>query len=907
MITKRHYVSLIVNGTEVELFSQEDLNLRINNKIYDPSKINTSSSEYSFSFDLPKSRVNNKVFDNANIPSKKGKFNKNYPCEVYVDGKLIFSGTLRLKSIDDEQYKCNLVTIKANNIDDIFGDHKMNELRWEVPFVGIDSINVINQTPESDYFYPFVSYGCFQKEPEATYGDINTYTSKYDIDRYTLIYQETFPPSPKITTLVRKLFEQFGYNAEGDIFTDEVANNIYLSNYLANEQDPSYNIGSDLGKCRVEFTARNGTHSLGQGWSYRSPLEGTLSFPYAKNQYTDTYNFDTVGVYDLWSLPQSSSSRMDLGTLTADNKWMFRENCIVIPSDGLYKVSLSATCRIYGESYQVGVYSGRDDELTEITVAPSNIYGEATPFELQIVRNENEVELIHGYDGSNRTVYPHEAGPETTGRRNIRPTTGGGDTETWYIPQQLQMMHYDPYVSPNFICGLSSIGKCYSFMKNYNSWATADGLVTTQFQSIGYDRLQRQSNSNVISTSRSDYHQQNSIGAPINNFAVNTNRQFTGRVSGIIYLKKNDILMAKGVIRKYQDSPNDDGSRVGIPGYWFEVSNGVFEIEALSPNETYASDVPTGAWGLPTQFDTNLNIGEFMNKEENIKDFVNNFVKAFNLTVSQEGNTVFLNKQNLNLTEIKIPVDLDNRVRAEDCESEPIDYPKSMQVSYNIDEEEAGFYNSVPEEHINDNDWKDWADRGSDKVPLNEYDDSAKDETVSLTNSYTWYLPFHLISYSENPGYEDVETNDRTIYLPCISKDEYMIDKYKMEESMQNDGKSLKQRWWFRQPLDIDYWVRDNIYDKQIYLAIPKNTDENGFELSYKNNPNTLLTRYFNVLAMPESNLISVEAYLSPDEYMRLKGGAPIRIDNDIYITCEIKGYDPTGNNTTEIIAMKKC
>lgn len=913
MITKRHHIAIYVNGNEVELYSQDDLNLRINNKIYDPSKISTSTSEYSFSFDLPKSKVNNKIFDFADVHAKKNKFGKNYNCEVYADGILIFNGTLRLKSISDKDYKCNLVSIKQNKIEEIFGDHKMNELKWFTSFTGIDTINYVNSNLVEDYFFPFVSYGAFQKEPEQTYGEVNVYTSKYDLDNTLLVYQETFPPSPKITTLVKKLFEQFGYDVDGDIFTDDIANNIYLSEYLKDDQDPAYNIGSSLGKCTVNFSARN-AYTSGQSWGHLSGLEGTLTYGYVpNNQNYDTKNFDTVTVYDLWSMGGGRIGRHEWATVSSNNPWLFRDNCIVIPSTGLYKVSLSATVTLESDrTFKAGVYSGSNDDLTEITVRSNNIFGLATPVELQIVRNENEVELIHGYDGTNKSVYPHEAGPEYFRRGIFRPGPSGstGETADWYIPQQYQMMQYDPYVSPNFICGFSSIGNCVSFMKNYNSWATADGLVTTQFQCMGYDKITGNPNGGgSLTQTRSDYHEQNSIGAPINNFARNSNTQYTARVSGIIYLERNDIIMAKAVIRQYQDSPNyDSSSGRGDPENWysFNITNGVFTLEALSPNETYATDVSTGAWGLPTQFDKDLNIGNFLNAEEKISDFINNFVKAFNLSVTQEGNTIFLNKQNMNLSEKKVPVDLDNRVDTRDSTSEPIDYPKSMQVNYNIDEEEAGFYYSVPDDHINDNDWKDWADRGSDKVMLNEYDDTADDETVSLNNSYCWYHDFNLRVYSTNPGYEDVETWAGTISLPIISKDEWMIDNYKMEESMQNDGKSLRQRWWFRNPADTSKWLIDNVYNRQIYLAIPTNTNSDGFELSYKNKENTLLTRYFNILAMPESNLISVEAYITPEEYMRLKNGAPIKVDNDIYITCEIKGYDPSGNNTTEIIAMKK-
>lgn len=926
MITKRHIVTLIINGKEAELYSQEDINLRINNVIYDPSKITTSTAEYSFSFALPKSGVNNKIFDNANDHAKVGKFGKNYSCEVYADGELIFNGTLRLKSIEAEDYKCNLVSIKQNKIEDIFGDHKMNELKWYIPFVGIDTINITNQSDTSDYFFPFVSYGCFQKEPEATYGDVNVYSSKYDLDKTLLVYQETFPPSPKITTLVKKLFEQYGYVADGDIFSDEIADKIYLSEYLKDEQDPNYNIGGSSGKCTVNFSARNMQISGTSSYSLLHGDEGTLTYGYAPNaSKRETKNFNTVNVYDVWNMVNLNSSRFQAAEVSTDNPWLYRNNCIVIPSTGLYKITLKATVSVFGHSFKAGVYSGYNDDLVEITVNPTNIWGEATPVELQIVRNENEVELIHGYNGTDKTVYPHEAGPESiyprgngrnpvrgdrrdTARGDRRPTANSANAAEWYIPQQYQMMHYDPYVSPNFICGFSSIGRCISFMKNYNSWATADGLVTTQFQSAGYDKVTSNSigAGDTTSTERSDYHQQKYIGAPVDRFLYNSTSQYTGRVSGIFYFNKNDIIMCKAVLRKYMDSPNSDNKRWKLCDYGFEITDGQFKIEALSPNEDYATNVSRDAWRLPTQFDKDLNIGEFLNAEEKISDFVNNFIKMFNLSVTQEGNTIFFNKQSQNLMEKKVPVDLDDRVDIRRCTAEPIEYPKSMRVKFNIDDEEAGFYNSVPNDHVNDNDWKDWADVGSEKVMLDEYNESADDEEVSLAMSHCWYMPFKLRVYSTNPGNEDKETWSGNVNLPVISKDEWMIDNYKMEESMQNDGKGQRQRMWFRTIADKKKYLVDNVYNKQIYLAIPKGVDDNGFELSYKNKENTLLTRYYNILSMPNSNLISVEAYLTPSEYMRIKNGAPIKVGGDIYITCEIKGYDPTGNNTTEIIAMKK-
>ena len=46
----------------------------MNNVIYNPTEINNTQAEYSFSFNLPTTPNNNKIFDYANVLSKVNKF-----------------------------------------------------------------------------------------------------------------------------------------------------------------------------------------------------------------------------------------------------------------------------------------------------------------------------------------------------------------------------------------------------------------------------------------------------------------------------------------------------------------------------------------------------------------------------------------------------------------------------------------------------------------------------------------------------------------------------------------------------------------------------------------------------------------------------------------------------------------
>lgn len=163
-IEKVHTIAIYVNGDLIDIDNQNQLNLRINNTVIDPTSLSTTQSEYSYEFDLPVTPNNNRIFDFANIPSKNAKFRKRFNCDVYSDGTLLFNGTLIIKSIKDNHYTCNLVQMKVYDLNDIFDDDdKLNKLTWEVPFDGFKTIEQVNKDSTTKYYFPFVSYGVFQK------------------------------------------------------------------------------------------------------------------------------------------------------------------------------------------------------------------------------------------------------------------------------------------------------------------------------------------------------------------------------------------------------------------------------------------------------------------------------------------------------------------------------------------------------------------------------------------------------------------------------------------------------------------------------------------------------------------------------------------------------------------------
>lgn len=955
MIQKNHKVSITVNNELIELENDKSLNLRMNNIIYDPTKISSTQAEYSFSFNIPITPKNTRIFDFANILSKKNKFTKLYEAVVYGDGNEIFRGQLKITSIDDNTFKCNLVSVKINKIEDIFGDSTMNQISWYVPYDGIDTIDSVNEDMASDYYYPLVCYGVFQKKPRATYSnEYNAYTSKYLFDKYNLWYPETFTPSVRLTELIKRMFEQKGYNVTGDIFEDDIAKDIFLSTHLADKQIPVYNVGNPTqGAIEVNFKMWTGkwrpsdTHSSSLsvgGLSYN------LVYPYDYAGYVDgskTYNFTQVVITEAFktayeyqaSMPHDTRVDYLYGTeFSQNNDNLYRDGYIVIPADGAYKIEMDIDIDISDNKAQEGALIYEGGKQVQKTVSHS---WEAMPVEVQLTRNCTDTELIHGYDGKICTVYPHEApntaqtnttgtrpsgtGPGGTrpgnmgqgsgnrGRRSIKPygayetdpdTPDPEDFNMGFMPKQGFMLCYDQLANPNFICGFSSIGNCPSVIKNGYSWSSeTDVEMHSRYNCGGYYGVNWDGENGEYNWKSTTFNSNNYPGAPID--LVQDNGAFKKKchVSCVVWLNRNDMLSLKVVERKYEGATYTESEwpnrETQYNPHYFSVVSGSVKVSAYSPNVGDLTSTDLN-YNNDTKFDKDLNLGQFLNKDVKQSDFINNFIKAFNLTVQQNGNNVNLNKNYIDFNRMLTPINLDNRVYNKNITIEPIDYPSSMRINYNIDDEEAGFYNSVPYPEINYDNWKDYADVGSEKIQLTSNED-AQESDVTLTNSYTWYANFKYNNYADD---NTTILNVINLSLPIISKDEYMIENYKYEESMKVDGKGLPQRWWFRQPVNMDVQL-ETVNHAFTNPSIPTNTKD-GFTLNYKNYDNTLLTRYFNITAYTSSDMIEFECYLTPQEYILLKKGAPIQINSDIYYTCSITGFDPSGNNATKIKAMKK-
>lgn len=420
MISSRHYIELWVNGKMVELEDQDSLGIRLNAVLFNPTKVTTTKSEYSFSFDVPSTPNNDKIFNYANNLSRLNKFHGRYTAKVVADGDEIFNGSMIIEKYDasKKMYSCNLVNVKTNTLEDIFKEKKLTDYKWMIDYSGATTINAVNSDMSSKYYFPFLSYGVFQKDYVSSDQVGNTYTSKFLIDKYCKFYHSSFFPSINVSEEIRQLFENEGYTVNGSLFTDPWLSNVYSSVNLNDEQVPMYNVGNPLfGKVDISFHWDNKSSVLSDNTTTSKIGNGgivqDLSYPFYRvdGRMTDLsqfhgdtaveYNFDKILLYGM--LDSKNNKSVTVSSNTKSYMYDPNEMVIVIPTDGWYKItfecrniSLDKSKTTFKAKQWNATYNSKDAfEKREMTITKDSF--DTCPLEIQLVKNyDNNVELIKG-------------------------------------------------------------------------------------------------------------------------------------------------------------------------------------------------------------------------------------------------------------------------------------------------------------------------------------------------------------------------------------------------------------------------------------------------------------------------------------------------------------------------------
>ena len=909
----------------------DDTSLRLNKVLADPTKMNSRESEYSYSVDLPATPANNRCFGYANHLNVSAKFSKRLPCKVYSGEILVFEGTLLLQSFSapEQTYSANLVSIKVNTVDDIFGETTMYDLQWYQPYNGAPTINSVNADQGSDVYFPLVAYGVFEKNPYFSDEVANDYTDRLLLDSTTLFFHETFMPSVNWLSTVERCFKQKGYNLTGDIYQDQWLRNLYLSVSLPNEQIPVYNLANPkIGSLDISInwsnegrTSRTLADSLVQDldWPYRQLLPPSHGGGDAENP---IWHWKEIEFYNVFDKNQATVTENIQSYLFDDG-----EQCVVIPADGAYRIELDVTAtldttwnsgKVKGDlTFWTGSADGGTEDY-ELELVQDIL--ENTPLEVQLVRNvvndDGQIELIKGknnyqyrqttlsaYTASTfTTCYPHENAYQA-GFPSKKIESGLGwqlgsyrgtdySMQLGYWPQDNTIMAFDPNVSRNFICGFSSCGGgTMSVIKNGRSWYKGQAESEHSFYvQPGYTW------NSTRGSSATTYGHNTYNDAPQSTVSVNGNT-LTGHLVCTVWLNKDDLLTLNMVHRYFDTS--DTGTTTSPTNRYKSRLTARLKMNALTPHDYSRAREDNLGYNSDSQFDYNLRIGNFLSSGTTMASFVNNFITAFNLDYQQQGNTVTLNKGKINSSELRDFVDIDGKAAWNESQWSKIDFPREMGVKYADDKDSWGFWETVPSEYRNSHDWKEHGDTGYDIVQLDQ--DSTSTNIVSVNEAYCYYQPFTLVEYDEDG---ETESGRTALNLPVIGKYSILAEGSDYEEAMKDDSLSEKQRSWFR-GYNSGKQVKIQNEDESIMLYVPEGI-YGGVENSYHAKGDTMLTRYFNIARNVNLDKVEVECVLTPLEYQRIANGADVKFDDGLWQVCEISGYDVESKEPATLTLVRK-
>ena len=910
-------LELYIDGVQVDV--PTTFSLRMNRTVSDPSRINGGSAEYSFQFTLPASSTNNKVFGFANALPVQGKFMRRYHAEVYTGGTKVFTGDLTLSSYDtvENEYTCNLVSIKVNTVDDIFGDMTLHDLEWYIPYVGAPTINSLNADASSDVCFPLVAYGLFEKDPVYSDEVADDYTDRLILDDSVRWYHETFYPSLNVLSLVRRLFEQKGYTLQGDVFDDEVMRNMYCSVSLANDQPLDYNLAnSKIGSADISLAW---TNWKSEGVLYDAVIRD-LDYKYCHvtpdggQAILDNYHgtppmqWEEIEVYNMFADGSRVTENID--------SYLFDEGeqCLVVPADGCYRFDLEVTASLdttwNGGKVNVARKVMTFSQYPVIETQNVNLDQDIQyicPIEIQLTRNtlgdEGDIELIKGvhnrdWIGSSTsasnydTCYPHEMLFDQKNPTDVDPiynVTGENinDRVFGYMPSQGSVFAFDPNVSRDFICGFSTyLGGTAAVTKNNKSWYRGlKDYTQSLYKSAGYDYV-KANTYYVTSRVPASMNMNDYPDAPQCTVSLSGNT-LTGHIYCAVWLKKNDILTLNCIHRHW------DGYQSGYGNRYVTNVSARLKMNSFTPRDySYVVSRQLG-YNSPSQFDSNLRLGNFLSTERTASDFVNSLINAFNLDYRQSGKVVELNRSKVDLSLAgKAVIDIDGRCSAKRASWKRADYPREIGVKYSDEKDSWWYWNTVPEDKQNEYNWKEFGDPGYDIITVDP--DSTSTNVISADTAFTGYDTFTLQQNGD----------EAALTIPVIGDYEIFAPGANYGDAMKSDCLDKKMRYWFRDNTSTGESVTLRSTVESVNLYLPTDT-YGGVVMNYKNTNGSLLRRYFNTDIDVRNEEVEVDVRLTPDEFVMLSSGANVKFDDCLWRVLDVTGYDPSGRNETTLSLMR--
>jgi len=185
-------IRIIVYDQELDYIKAEDLGIKFNRVVDDLNNLSNRFGDFSYNFKLPRTKNNSTIFQYADAHGRKNIFkpNRDLPCTVYNNDRLLLDGVISLESITDDAFVCTFYS-KLKEFADLIEDKNLRDLEFdEITFDYEDTIvNHINanyaNSDDTIWQFPFIYYG-------TVFTPYDTYEGKQDFNGDDFD-QDTFP------------------------------------------------------------------------------------------------------------------------------------------------------------------------------------------------------------------------------------------------------------------------------------------------------------------------------------------------------------------------------------------------------------------------------------------------------------------------------------------------------------------------------------------------------------------------------------------------------------------------------------------------------------------------------------------------------------------------------------------
>lgn len=441
----------------------------------------------------------------------------------------------------------------------------------------------------------------------------------------------------------------------------------------------------------------------------------------------------------------------------------------------------------------------------------------------------------------------------------------------------------------DFIDGVAQFDTTFSPIVNFTPRLTLM-LKTADYDingSLVISRIIAEDNESVVG-----WEQTNKYAISLNNAPANwsrrgqfegasTNPDWTaqGQAACVVWLEAGELLTVSSVSSEGRYRRTGQRSTYGLVNH--EISFDL-RVQAFRNDEAWykvnLAGNGTGAmsWTDEPTFDTDsIDLVQFLHADTKTDEFIDNFVKAFNLKLSQVDDATFaldLKETRRSVSTLSTP--LDPVADILDRANSPLGLPAEYRIGFTVDEDEQGYVETQ--------------DNGGGTYRTGADDTTTIVEQKS-TFSYNWF--------------KDITQGAGTLRLPLITKSEAWDPLKPYAEAMAKRYTGLAYRFWYFDGLLNGSFSFNNA---PLLLAKVSNEIPGTNILNYKNARFTLLDNFFTVLINGASHYTEVEAYLTPAQYADLNGAIMAELNGDLYYIGELLGYDPTGRNKTKIKLIRR-